>query len=34
VQRPETQIIFAAMVRGAVSCIQTSYDSTGFDLQG
>ncbi len=33
-QRPATQIIFVAMVRGAVRCIQTSYDSKGFDLQG
>jgi hypothetical protein len=31
---PEKQIIFVAMVRGAVRRIQTSYNSTGFHLQG
>jgi hypothetical protein len=33
-QSPEKQIIFVAMVPEVVPCIQTSYDSTGFNPQG
>jgi hypothetical protein len=33
-ESPGKQIIFVAMVPEVVPCIQTSYDSTGFNPQG